>query len=1287
MNSFKNLPILIINRIFGYIIFIFWPIFLIGQGGGKANDFVIQNYKPASPSVYAFSKYIENPVNLYNGVPLINIPIYSSKIDDINLDIQLSYHAGGIRVSEESGWVGLGWDLSFGNIVQTINDRNDLAPEVELKKPDWIESPFLTEFPRKFYNTSFQMINPGYSQPIPVIPSKEYYSYKAAVAHPLSISTPGIQMYCNTFLGHRYIFPVNGITTNEQLNFDIIHSLNIDSEPDIFIASFFGHELKFIVESKNPLRFKILNSEAYKISYSESGSFEILTPFGEYFQFSQKELINSWTKQSAITPQPQGELSSVVWYISKIISRYKKEITFNYDNYLNANNNPNFSQSFAYLQSTNTGISNYVSESIVYGFLYQNQVRTIETGSNQNRIVLKSIATPTENIYFETSERVDMHQAKKLDNIRVESGGVVKSFKLNFEYFDAISDVSNFFDPGSAFQEKNRLRLKLKDVTDIFGGKYFFTYNDAGSLPRKTSFAQDFWGYYNGADGNNSTIPNPQVLHNSQLVNNLPLPTIPNNLGANFEKCKYGTLSSIQLPTGGRKEFEYELNSFDNNILPDFTGINSAFTNGNGLRIKRIKYYSGYSINSLDLVDEYEYYGGKALIPLKLLKQSQFSNYSFGSINNFIFLELNSKGFFSTNPLSSGNRIGYSKVKKNMRGNTGISNGSTSFEFINNVDRVDFLSVTSPVQFNLPSTKFISQNVNNPGLSNTPENGSLLLEETFDRVSNTVKRIEFMYETKLSSINYGVKIFQAADFMFNCHNDVGGTQLTTQLSVPVVYFGYYPIYEITTLQKEAKTTYFNQGLEYVERQYTNYNNYNFPTYKSTLFSNGEELQENIYYSWDYYSRTGNAILLNENLHGIVTGNYLRKYKPSLTPNYPWIFLKKIENEYIKVGNKVYMDQAKEYFNENSTLPSNQIVFKEFSNLVSKPNLIEKNDEKVAFIWDRFGNLICEAVNANYGDLGFSSFEDNEDIIQSNLAFNGSGINDLSAPTGSKIFRFSGNNAIIKNELNPSRKYTLTYWINNQNAYLLSGVMEESGYPKVLTSRNGWYLIEHKFSGVSSISLYKENANIDELRIFPISAQLKTFAYQLGKGLVCETDPACKTLYYEYDSFNRLMHLKDQNSNIIKKYCYNYAGQPINCNGQTFTNTEGYSGQFQKIGCTTGFVGSTVTYTVPVGSVTSSQSIDHANLLAQAKVNAEGQAYANANGICTPLSTCTPSICQAQGLDYKCVRGVCEQAFPIFTGVEIMINNVPHCEYYYEWSDLSRSYHSIPSGGSTCVMSF
>lgn len=43
--------------------------------------------------------------------------------------------------------------------------------------------------------------------------------------------------------------------------------------------------------------------------------------------------------------------------------------------------------------------------------------------------------------------------------------------------------------------------------------------------------------------------------------------------------------------------------------------------------------------------------------------------------------------------------------------------------------------------------------------------------------------------------------------------------------------------------------------------------------------------------------------------------------------------------------------------------------------------------------------------------------------------------------------------------------------------------------------------------------------------------------------VSATDSTGRTVYYEYDGLG----IKDDQGNIIKHICYNYAGQVINCN--------------------------------------------------------------------------------------------------------------------------------------------
>jgi len=53
------------------------------------------------------------------------------------------------------------------------------------------------------------------------------------------------------------------------------------------------------------------------------------------------------------------------------------------------------------------------------------------------------------------------------------------------------------------------------------------------------------------------------------------------------------------------------------------------------------------------------------------------------------------------------------------------------------------------------------------------------------------------------------------------------------------------------------------------------------------------------------------------------------------------------------------------------------------------------------------------------------------------------------------------------------------------------------------------------------------------------AQVVTYTYKPLVGITSQTDPNNKTSYFEYDDAARLMHIKDKDGNILKKYAYNY----------------------------------------------------------------------------------------------------------------------------------------------------
>jgi YD repeat-containing protein len=72
---------------------------------------------PQTPDAAAFTKYGDIPVNLSRGVPNINIPLFSSKVGKLPVDIILSYSYTGLKPNEVPSWVGLGWTLNIGGMI------------------------------------------------------------------------------------------------------------------------------------------------------------------------------------------------------------------------------------------------------------------------------------------------------------------------------------------------------------------------------------------------------------------------------------------------------------------------------------------------------------------------------------------------------------------------------------------------------------------------------------------------------------------------------------------------------------------------------------------------------------------------------------------------------------------------------------------------------------------------------------------------------------------------------------------------------------------------------------------------------------------------------------------------------------------------------------------------------------------------------------------------------------------------------------------------------------------
>jgi hypothetical protein len=150
-------------------------------------------------------------------------------------------------------------------------------------------------------------------------------------------------------------------------------------------------------------------------------------------------------------------------------------------------------------------------------------------------------------------------------------------------------------------------------------------------------------------------------------------------------------------------------------------------------------------------------------------------------------------------------------------------------------------------------------------------------------------------------------------------------------------------------------------------------------------------------------------------------------------------------------------------------------------------------------------------------------------------------------------------------------------------------------------------------GVSSIEV--TGAQIDEVRLYPVNAEMTTFTYDPLIGMTGQCDANNRITHYAYDGFNRLAVVKDQERKILLKNDYSYT---IQSDGYVVYGNAFKSTDFTKNNCAADYTGSTVTYPVPANTYYAATQVA-ADALAEADIAANGQAYANSTGTCTLLT--------------------------------------------------------------------
>ncbi len=151
--------------------------------------------------------------------------------------------------------------------------------------------------------------------------------------------------------------------------------------------------------------------------------------------------------------------------------------------------------------------------------------------------------------------------------------------------------------------------------------------------------------------------------------------------------------------------------------------------------------------------------------------------------------------------------------------------------------------------------------------------------------------------------------------------------------------------------------------------------------------------------------------------------------------------------------------------------------------------------------------VAEATNAANNDIFYDGFEEGDG-------------NSTAGDAKTGHLSHAGTYSTTLSGLD-NGTYTLAYW-------------QKSG--STWTLQNGNVTVS---SGSYTISL---TGQIDDVRFYPSTALMMTYTFDPLIGMTSSTDAKEEVTYYEYDSFQRLMNVKDKDGNITKHIDYHYQGQ-------------------------------------------------------------------------------------------------------------------------------------------------
>ncbi|MDN5217516.1 hypothetical protein QQ020_35920 [Fulvivirgaceae bacterium BMA12] len=498
----------------------------IAQDDNVYNDVTI-----SSPTAASLGKYGDIPVNFHTGIPNISIPIYTVTEGPLQLPISLSYHASGMKVMETASWVGAGWSLNAGGVItRTVNGAPD----------------------ERFTNNVSDQTHGHFSD----------HGY------------------------NNYYYDINNFPDWESFL-----AGTKDGEPDFFFFNFLGNSGKFYFDDD---RTPVLIPEQdikIEVDYNETSnesisSFTLTTPDGIKYYFGRTDDAldtDPVEKTKPFTASAGAYFGNALssWYLHKITSADSLfEINLSYE-----------AEDYSYWTISMFPVlagSNEDEFKIVKNIVEGVRLSQITFSHGQVDFVADTLRLDLGGTTADIAEDSNT-QAKRLDAIKIsDAGSYCKEFVFAYSYFE---DNTSSLPPDLTVITINtdRKRLKLDSFQEqtcnglVSKPAHTFTYF-SDFVPRRLTFAQDHWGFYNGATNNDGLIPTYFEVDMTEVTGA--------DREASWPEMRAGSLQRITYPTGGYSEFDFEAHNtwtvYSVNEVQEILNFTSGFDGNPGTQIRSL---------------------------------------------------------------------------------------------------------------------------------------------------------------------------------------------------------------------------------------------------------------------------------------------------------------------------------------------------------------------------------------------------------------------------------------------------------------------------------------------------------------------------------------------------------------------------------------------------------------------------------------------------------------------------------------------------------------------------